>query len=195
MVREEEGKSRIKESIGKLGDKAIHSDNLFFTFLRSIVSSQCASWVDMGIGFALFAWLGFSAAFATAIGALCGGIVNCVINYKFTFHADGVDWRAVMVKYAMVWLGSMLLNTFGTGVIYYVICQWEWLESIGFRRDGFYAAARLFVSLMVSWFWNFPMQKFFVYSKTQFDRYAIYLFDRTGLSNFFKRNRQKQNIQ
>ena len=178
--------SKIKQKLGQLGDKTIHSDKLVFTFLRSIVSSQCASWVDMGIGFVLFAWLGFSAAFATAIGAFCGGIVNCVINYKFTFHADGVDWRAVMVKYAMVWLGSMLLNTFGTGAVYYVLCKWEWLESIGFKRDGFYAAARLFVSLVVSWFWNFPMQKYFVYSTTRFDRAAIAFF------NFFRKDSGKK---
>lgn len=174
---------KLKEGLGKLGDKTMHSDKLLFTFLRSIVSSQCASWVDMGIGFVLFAWLGFSPAFATAIGALCGGIVNCVINYKFTFHADGVDWRAVIIKYALVWVASMLLNTFGTGAVYYVLCQWEWLESIGFRRDGFYATARLLVSLLVSWFWNFPMQKYFVYSKSKFDKVAISIFE------FFKRKK------
>lgn len=167
------GAKKLKEGMARLGDKTIHSDNLFFTFLRSIVSSQCASWVDMGIGFVLFAWCGFSASWATAVGAFCGGIVNCVINYKFTFHADGLDWRAVTVKYGLVWLGSMLLNTFGTGAVYYVLCQWEWLESVGFKRDGFYATARLLVSLLVSWFWNFPMQKFFVYSHTRFDGPAI----------------------
>ena len=171
------GTKKIKAGLGKLGQKTIHSDKLVFTFLRSIVSSQCASWVDMGIGFVLFAWVGFSPAFATAIGALCGGIVNCIINYKFTFHAEGVDWRAVMVKYALVWLGSMLLNTFGTGAVYYLLCNWEWLESIGFKRDGFYAAARLFVSLIVSWFWNFPMQKFFVYTTTGFDSAAVFFFN------------------
>ena len=165
--------SRLKQRLGKLGEKTIKSNNFFFTFLRSIVSSQCSSWVDLGVGFTLFAWLGFSAAFATAIGAVCGGIVNCIINYKFTFHADNVDWRAVVVKYAMIWIGSALLNTFGTAGVYYLIRNWDWLELIGFKRDGYYAAARLFVSLMVSWFWNFPMQKYFVYSVTKFDKFAI----------------------
>lgn len=167
---------KIKDGLGKLGEKTMKSDKLFFTFLRSIVSSQCASWVDLGVGFVFFAWVGLNASLSTAIGAVCGGVVNCIINYKFTFHADGVDWRAVIVKYAMVWLASALLNTFGTGLLYYIIEKWEWLESIGFRRDGYYAAARLFVSLMVSWFWNFPMQKYFVYTKRKFDGFAISLF-------------------
>lgn len=177
------GADKLKGGLRKLGDKTMHSDKLVFSFLRSIVSSQCASWVDLGIGFVLFAWLGFSPSFATAVGALCGGIVNCIINYKFTFHAQGVAWKAVIIKYALIWLGSLLLNTFGTGAVYYVLCKWEWLESVGFRRDGFYATARLVVSLLVSWFWNFPMQKYFVYSTTRFDKYAISIF------NFIKKRK------
>lgn len=177
MTQQEAGKnSGLKHRLGKIGEKAVKSNNLFFTFLRSIVSSQCASWVDLGMGFILFAWLKFSPAYATAIGAVCGGIVNCIINYKFTFHADKVDWRAVVIKYAMVWGASALLNTFGTAGLYHLIREWDWLEKIGFRKDGYYAAARLFISLMVSWFWNFPMQKYFVYSVTVFDKYALEFF-------------------
>lgn len=167
------GLNKLSKGLGKIGQKTIKSNNLFFTFLRSAVSSQCASWVDLGVGFAFFAWLKFSPAWATAIGALCGGIVNCIINYKFTFHADNVDWRAVAIKYSIIWFASALLNTFGTTGVYYLIKSWDWLETIGFRKDGYFAAARLFVSLMVSWFWNFPMQKYFVYSVTSFDKYAI----------------------
>ena len=165
--------NKITSSLGKIGEKTIKSNNLFFTFLRSAVSSQCASWVDLGVGFALFAWLKFSPVWATAIGAVCGGIINCIINYKFTFHADNVDWKAVAVKYSLIWFASAVLNTVGTAGVYYLIKDWDWLETIGFKKDGYYAAARLFVSLMVSWFWNFPMQKYFVYSVTSFDKYAI----------------------
>lgn len=168
--------SGLRQSLGNLGKKTMKSDRLLPTFLRSAVSSQCASWVDMGLSFVLFAWLAFSPALATAVGAICGGIVNCIINYKFTFHADGVDWRAVAVKYAMVWIASALLNTFGTEIIYNLIRGWDWLETIGFKKDGYFAAARLFVSLMVSWFWNFPMQRYFVYAATSFDKTAILLF-------------------
>lgn len=165
--------SKVKKGLKKIGEKTIKSNNLFFTFLRSAVSSQCASWVDVAVGFTFFAWLKFSPAFATAIGALCGGIINCIINYKFTFRADNVDWKAVAVKYAIIWFASAALNTFGTAGVYYLMESWDWLETFGFRKDGYYATARLFTSLMVSWFWNFPMQKYFVYSVTGFDKYAI----------------------
>ena len=144
---------RTEESMwAKLGNKLLKSNSLIFTYLRSIVSSQCAGWTDMLIGFILFSWLGLSPLIATMIGALCGGIINCIINYRFTFGAQGVDWRAVIVKYTFVWAGSMLLNSYGTQAIYSPISGWQWLQDIGFKPDGYYAAARLFTALMVSWF-------------------------------------------
>lgn len=152
--------------------KVMKSDSLIFTFLRSVVSSQTASWIDLGIGFMLFAWIGLEPWLSTALGAIAGGIVNCIINYRFTFHAQGVSWRAVIIKYMMVWFGSILLNSAGTQLVYSLIDGWHWLETIGFKPDGYYAAARLFVSLMVSWFWNFVLQRYFVYRPTRFDSTA-----------------------
>lgn len=157
----------------QLGGTVMKSDSLLPTFLRSIASSQAASWVDMGLSFALFAWLGLMPWLSTALGALAGGIINCIINYRFTFHAQGCDWRAVMVKYAMVWVGSVTLNAVGTQALYYLLEHWTWLETIGFRPDGYFAVARLVVSLLVSWFWNFVLQRYFVYRVTRFDPFAL----------------------
>ncbi len=72
----------------RVGDTLMHSDSLVPTFLRSIASSQAASWVDMLLGFALFAWVNLAPWLATAAGAVAGGVVNCIINYRFTFHAS-----------------------------------------------------------------------------------------------------------
>lgn len=128
-------------------------------------------------GFALFAWCALTPFLSTMIGAFVGGVLNCYINYKFTFHAFDCPWRAVIVKFALVWLGSMLLNSFGTQIVYYAIDGWQWLIDIGFKRDGFYAAARLFVAFIVSVFWNFQLQRYFVYRTRSFDRYAIIFFN------------------
>lgn len=160
-------------TIRKLGDNMLNSNKFIYTFLRSAASSQTASWVDMLLGFALFAWLGLAPWLSTAIGAVAGGIINCIINYRFTFHAQGCPWRAVAVKYGLVWFGSLLLNTFGTQLAYTALDHWPWLETMGFNQDGCYAAARLGVSLAVSWFWNFVMQRYFVYRPSKFDPYAV----------------------
>lgn len=165
------------EAVKNLGEKALHSNGLFFTFLRSTVSSQAASWLDMLMSFVLFSWVGMTPFLATASGAIFGGVLNCVINYKFTFHAQGVSWKAVIVKYCMIWIGSLLLNSFGTQLLYHLFDRWHFLTEIGFRSDGNFAAARLIVSLLVSLGWNFVFQRIFVYRQTKFDKYAIHLLD------------------
>ncbi|MCM1452110.1 MAG: GtrA family protein [Clostridium sp.] len=161
------------KNLRAIGDKVLNSDRVEFAFLRSAVSSQTASWVDLFLGFALFAWVGLAPWLSTAIGAVAGGVVNCIINYKFTFHANDCPWRAVIVKYVMVWFGSMSLNSFGTQTLYWAFSGWDYLREIGFNDDGTYAAARLLVSLLVSWFWNFLLQHRFVYRVTSFDPTAI----------------------
>ncbi len=158
-----------------VGSNFIRSDKFIYSLLRAGLASQVASWIDLFTGFALFAWCGLAPWLSTAIGATIGGVINCIINFHFTFHARECSWRAVIVKYAIVWVGSLLLNSFGTQGLYWLLNHWPWLETIGFRPDGYFAAARLIVSGIVSLFWNLLLQAKFVYRVTAFDPYAIRL--------------------
>lgn len=154
-------------------DRVLKSDSLVFTFLRSIASSQAASWIDLGLGFILFSLIGLQPWLATACGAVAGGIVNCIINYRFTFHAKGCPWAAVVVKYFIVWVGSLTLNSLGTQALTSLLENWTWLQDLGFSPDAAYAVGRVTASLLVSWFWNFLLQRHFVYRPTRFDHYAV----------------------
>ena len=49
----------------------------------------------------------------------------------------------------------LVLNSGGTEACYHLMQDWPYLETLGFRPDGYYAAARIGVSLLVGWFWNF----------------------------------------
>lgn len=169
----------------RVGNDLINSNKLGFTFLRSIASSQVSSWVDLLSAFALFSWCNLTPWLSTALGAFIGGVLNCIINYRFTFHAQNCSWKAVAVKFSLIWLGSMLLNSFGTQALYYAVDDWQWLLDIGFNKDGFFALARLTVSLLVSVFWNFLLQRRFVFRQTSFDKYAV------KFINFFCRQEQK----
>lgn len=164
--------------LGRLGKKLLKDDSLIFTFLRSIVSSQAASWVDMAVRFSVFYFFtGVSPFLATSAGCVAGGIVNCIINYHFTFHATDTSAKAVAVKYILVWAGSLLLNSTGTQLLYRVFENWTWLATIGFKPEGYFAAATLIVSLIVSWAWNFVLQRYFVYRPNKFDAVAIRVAD------------------
>lgn len=159
--------------IKNITNKFLKSDNVFFTFMRSTVSSQICSWTDMLLSFVLYSWLNLLPWLATALGSIAGGVLNCIIGYRFTFHAEGVSKRAVIVKYSIVWIGSLILNSWGTNALFYLLQRWTWLDSIGFKPDGYFAAARLIISLVVSLAWNFLLQRKFVYRPTRFDPYAI----------------------
>lgn len=112
----------IKSDTGTPADKApapvkrswIARFHGIILFLKASVASQIASWVDMGMGIILSQLCGLDVKLSTALGAVTGGIINCSINYKWTFRANSCSVPAVVVKYAMVWLGSLLLNTYGT---------------------------------------------------------------------------------
>lgn len=160
-------------SLKKLIYKFLHTDSTVVTFIRSSMSSQVCAWLDFIVSFVMFAWVGLKPIYSTAIGALSGGIANCVVNYKFTYRAIDCPWKAVIVKFTLIWLGSMLLNSFGTEGLYWVLSRWNFLERIGFRPDGYFTVARLIVSAIVSIGWNFQMQRFFVYRNVPFDKYAI----------------------
>ena len=157
-----------------------------FTFIRSSISSQLASWVDMGSGIGMVA-MGVSEWIATPIGAILGGIVNCCINYKFTFRASDCPVKAVAVKYFMIWVGSVVLNTVGTSLLTQVLDNWHILEAMGFTTVGSFAVARVVVSLIVSLLWNFLLQKNFVYKRNErFDPYAIKFVDGMVRILYFK---------
>ena len=169
-------------SIDNIKDKIVNGGGLF-TLLRSSVAAQIASWTDMGIRMVFYAFV-FAALepfyrsnLSVAVGAVVGGIVNCCINYRFTFHAKGQSVKAVGVKYLLVWTGSLLLNMYGTTFVAMMLSHWEWLISLGFKPDGIFAASTLLVSLIVSLAWNFVLQRNFVYRPSPFDRYAISFID------------------
>ena len=164
--------------IKKVGDKFMNGGGLF-TFIRSSISSQIASWVDMGTSMLLFAFVFTSLDpfyrfnISVAIGAIAGGIINCCINYRFTFHAKGQSVKSVAVKYSIIWCGNLLLNMYGTTGLTALLSSWNWLTSLGVTTDGIFIGARIFVSLVVSIAWNFFMQRNFVYRPSKFDPYAI----------------------
>lgn len=175
--------SHHKHNIREIGSKMLHNEGFFYTLLRSSLSSQVCGWIDTLTSFLVFSLLNLSPWLSTAIGAFVGGVCNCIVNYKFTFHAKGVEWRAALTKFAFVWAGSLLLNSFGTEFVYALVKDWHWLQDVThIADDGMFLAARLFVALMVSLCWNFILQKNFVFRTTRIDPFILRTLDHIGLT-------------
>ncbi|MBD5199211.1 MAG: GtrA family protein [Bacteroidales bacterium] len=174
------GKSKPK--LNKIKEKILHSDGFFFTLVRSSMSSQLCGWIDTLTSFLVFSLFDLTAWLSTAIGAFVGGILNCIINYRFTFHAVGVEWRVALTKFIFIWAGSLLLNSFGTQAVYSLVKGWSWFENVtGIGEDSIFLASRLFVALTVSLCWNFLLQRHFVFRTTRLDPYIAQLLHKLGI--------------
>lgn len=134
-----------------------------------MATSQVSAWADFCASFVTFAWLGFSGGDAAAAGAIAGGIVNCTLNYRWTFRGSQCPVTNVIIKYFMVWVGSLLLNSYGTEFLTEAFLGSSLLSAWGISRNLRFTIARLAVSLVVSIFWNLLLQRIFVYRYVWFD--------------------------
>ena len=79
-------------------------------FFRAQLSAQMATVVDFLVTILLSNVFDVYYVTATFVGAVYGGIVNCVINYRWTFKSHGKK-KYVAIKFLLVWVCSVLLNT------------------------------------------------------------------------------------
>ncbi len=135
--------------------------NIVIEFCKAQVSSGISTFVDFVLTALLFQFFGVYYVFSTFAGSVAGGIVNCVINHKWTFRGNNRDARNVAVRYLIVWAGSIALNTFGTAVGVRLVSEWETagLDTL--------MIVKAVVAVIVAVFWNFLMQKYYVYRKRE----------------------------
>ena len=126
-------------------------------FVRAQFSSLAATGVDYLFTALLFQFFSVNYVWATAIGAVCGGLFNAVVNYKWTFRGTARTKRGVAVRYLAVWLGSIALNTLGVSLLAPLLAS-----SVGL---GALMSAKVIVSITIGLLWNFVLQKFWVYRR------------------------------
>lgn len=160
-----------------------------FTFVRAVITSQLSSYVDWITSFVFFAAVGLNAAVATAIGAAAGGVANCLINYRFTFRTlmRQCSYWAIGIKFFLVWLGSLTLNSLGTLIFTNLLTDSRALDKMGMSEDLRFTIARLSVALLVSVFWNFILMRAFVFRATKFDNFIDRVHYYLAATRFHKR--------
>lgn len=134
-----------------------------FMFIRAQFSSQIASVTDFLVTI-LLAQLNLYYVYATFIGSVCGGIVNCIVNYKWTFKSTECKKLYITIKYIIVWIGSILLNTGGTYLLTEALGQIPWVrDTLSNYFGDYFLFSKVVVSLLVGFLWNYNMQRVFVY--------------------------------
>jgi len=88
---------------------------------------------------------------ATPLGALSGAITNFTLGRRFTYKTTDVPAPSQAWRYVLVSAASLGLNTAGEYLFQHILH----IE---------YLLARIISSVIVSNAWNYPMQRYFVFS-------------------------------
>ena len=126
-------------------------------FVKAQGSALVGTGVDFAITILLWKCCGMHYFYTTMTGAICGGITNCIINYKYVFEDAHQKKRHVAMKYFIVWVGSILLNTYGT----YLLTE---ITHINFL------CPKVVVAVIVAVLWNYQLQRCFVYRNCHLER-------------------------
>jgi putative flippase GtrA len=127
-------------------------------FTKAQASAIIATTVDFLLSLFAYEVCGINYVVSSFIGALSGGIINCVVNYRWVFGSDGQHKRYVALKYLIVWTGSIVLNTAGT----YLLTE---------LTGSYFIWSKAVVSVVVAFLWNYQMQRFFVYRNHHLTRH------------------------
>lgn len=119
-------------------------------FSKAQLSAMTATLTDFTVSLLGATLLGGWYVWSSLAGATAGGVVNCVVNYRWVFCSQHQKKKYVAVKYALVWMGSIALNT---------LCTYALTE---LTRQHF-ILAKAVVSVAVALLWNYQLQKCFVY--------------------------------
>lgn len=121
-------------------------------FMRTQAVAVVATMADFAVSWLLL-WLFPSGDEATAVavasGAVTGAVVACALNHIWSFRGNGNAPFAVAMRYALVWVGSVLINTFGTVLLSHHLSP--------------VILAKAVVAVVVGCMWNYPLMSAFVY--------------------------------
>jgi putative flippase GtrA len=120
------------------------------TFIKAQAASFTATVVDFTITVLLKEVFHCWYLVASIIGTVSGGVVNFLINRSWVFLANNKRIHFQALKYILVWIGNLVLVSGGVFV----------LTNYG----GFsYIVSKITVSLIVGIFYNYVLQKRFVF--------------------------------
>lgn len=119
------------------------------TFIKAQAASLTATIVDFTVTFLLkeiFHWV----MLASILGTVSGGVVNFTMNRSWVFKAHSGKIHFHAIKYLLVWVGNLLLVTGGV----YLLTKKMGVDLL---------LSKIIVSLFVGFFYNYFLQKKFVF--------------------------------
>lgn len=120
------------------------------TFIKAQAASFTATAVDFGITIVLKEWAGCWYLLASILGTVSGGVVNFAMNRSWVFQAKDKKIHFQAIKYVLVWFGNLVLVSGGV----FLFTHYGGIS---------YLVSKITVSLLVGIFYNYVLQKKFVF--------------------------------
>jgi len=120
------------------------------TFLKAQCSALISTAVDFLATIFLTQVVGLWYLMSSCMGTILGGYVNFSLGRNWAFQINNSEKLSQALRYAVVWSGSLLLNTF----MLYLFTEVLRLH---------YIVSKSIVSVLVGVFLNFYFQKTFVF--------------------------------
>lgn len=120
------------------------------TFLKANISSSIASFFDYLVTIFLVNFFRVDVVIASTTGTVCGGILNFFVGRTWVFESRKRKVHQQAFRYSIVWVGNLILNTGGM----YLLTK---------KLRIHYVFAKVFVSLIVGFCYNYVLQKKYVF--------------------------------
>ena len=124
--------------------------NILTSFLKYNTVAIIATGVDFGVFVLLNNILNFWYVGATFTSAVIGGTTAFILNRNWVFKSIDKKINFQILKYILVWVGSVFINTYG---LYLLVENTNVSEII----------SKVIVTVSVGISYNFLMSKFFIF--------------------------------
>ncbi len=130
----------------------IRKPSLIQSLGRSQIAAVAATLADFGVLVVLTELAGLYYVWSTAIAAMTGAAISFLLGRFWAFRAPEGDWFLQAAKYALVSVGSLILNSAGV----FIFTEYAYLP---------YALSKAVTALFVGLTYNFLLHRYFVFKK------------------------------
>jgi putative flippase GtrA len=131
-----------EQTVSKLGFRK--------SFIRSITNSLIATFIDYVVTIVLATYFQVYYLSATLIGNIFGAVTSFLIGRHWVYKKRNARWQKQVIRFIIINMLSIYLNTTG---VYFLI------ENFGMSLMW----AKTSIAIAVGIFFNFIMQKYFVF--------------------------------
>jgi putative flippase GtrA len=116
------------------------------------MASLLATGIDFTVSWLLFRIGGAPYLLAGALGTVTGGICHFLISRNWVFQSREKSWSGQVFRYLMVWLGNLGLNI----SVLFLLTRYAGMN---------FLLAKIVVAVGIAVFYNYVLQKRFVFNK------------------------------